>query len=54
VDTQLDADAVETVRSWFEANEPAYREAGLIGPRVDLASDAPAQDQLLAMFGRAP
>lgn len=52
-DTALDADAVATVREWFVAVEPLYRQAGVIGPRVALHTGAGPQDELLAMFGRS-
>lgn len=50
----LDADAVAAVRAWFGAVEPAYRAAGVIGPRVALPDGAGPQDELVAMFGRSP
>jgi uncharacterized protein (TIGR03086 family) len=51
-DETLDADAVTAVREWFPAMEAAYRELGLIGPRVRIPTEAGAQAQLLAMMGR--
>lgn len=52
-DEELDPDAVAAVREWFADREALYREAGAIGPRVLVPSDAGPQDDLLARFGRA-
>jgi uncharacterized protein (TIGR03086 family) len=50
----LDAEAVATVRAWFESVEHLYRDAGLVGPRVPLPDLATPQQHLIAMFGRQP
>ncbi|WP_214406870.1 TIGR03086 family metal-binding protein [Pseudonocardia lacus] len=50
-DERLDPDAVDAVLAWFADAEPAYRAAGLIGPRAVPAADTP-QHHLLARFGR--
>jgi uncharacterized protein (TIGR03086 family) len=50
----LDEDAVTAVLDWFDGVETRYREAGVIGPRVDVASGAGPQAQLLGRFGRQP
>jgi uncharacterized protein (TIGR03086 family) len=50
----LDADAVATVRAWFEPVEHLYRDAGLVGPRVPQPDPATPQQHLIAMFGRQP
>jgi uncharacterized protein (TIGR03086 family) len=53
-DEQLDPDVVAAVSTWFDANEAAYRSAGVIGPAVPLPEGAGAQARLLARFGRDP
>jgi uncharacterized protein (TIGR03086 family) len=53
-EVRLDPPAVAAVRTWFEANEDAYRQAGLIGPRGSLPAQAGPQEELLMMFGRNP
>ena len=53
-DETLDTDAVTAVREWFDAMETTYRDAGVIGPRVELPADANEQATLLAMMGRTP
>jgi uncharacterized protein (TIGR03086 family) len=50
----LDEDAVTVVLDWFDGVEPLYREAGVIGSRVDVAPDAGPQAQMLGRFGRQP
>jgi uncharacterized protein (TIGR03086 family) len=50
----LDEDAVAAVLHWFDGPEALYREAGVIGPRIDVAADAGPQAQLLGRFGRQP
>jgi uncharacterized protein (TIGR03086 family) len=54
VDEPLDPAAVAAVRAWFGEHEPAYRQAGLIGPRVEVGPGAGALAELLGMFGRTP
>jgi hypothetical protein len=53
-DRTLDPESVQACLAWFEGREEMYRAGGAIGPRVDVASDATAQDRLLAAFGRDP
>lgn len=53
-DPHLDPEAVVAVRDWFEGTEAAYRQAGMIGPRVTVPGDAGPLLELLAMFGRQP
>ena len=53
-DDTLDPEVVRAVRGWFGDLEPAYREMGVIGPRVDVPTGAGEQAQLLGMFGRTP
>jgi uncharacterized protein (TIGR03086 family) len=52
-DTSLDPELVDAVATWFAEREQLYRGAGIIGERVETASDDPA-DRLLAAFGRDP
>jgi uncharacterized protein (TIGR03086 family) len=54
LDVRLDPDAVAVVRTWFEPNEDAYRQAGLVGPRGSLPDRSGLQEDLLVMFGRNP
>jgi uncharacterized protein (TIGR03086 family) len=54
VDETLDPAATTAVRDWFADHEPAYRQAGLIGPRVDPAPGSGPGAELLGMFGRTP
>jgi uncharacterized protein (TIGR03086 family) len=54
LDVRLDAEAVAAVRTWFEPNEDAYRQAGLIGPRGPLPDRGGPQEELMTMFGRNP
>jgi hypothetical protein len=53
-DETLDPDAVAAVLEWFDATEMLYREAGLIGARVEVGPGAGPQEMLLARFGRKP
>ena len=53
-EVRLDPQAVAAVRTWFEVNEDAYRQAGLVGPRGSLPEQAGPQEELLMMFGRNP
>jgi uncharacterized protein (TIGR03086 family) len=53
-DRTLDPESVQACLAWFEGREEMYRAGGAIGPRVDVADDATAQDRLLAAFGRDP
>jgi uncharacterized protein (TIGR03086 family) len=52
-DERLDPELVEACAGWFAPMEEAYRGAGAIGPRAEVAPDADAQTRLLAMFGRS-
>jgi uncharacterized protein (TIGR03086 family) len=49
----LDPGVVDEVASWFAPRETFYREAGIIGPRQEVAGDD-LQSRLLAAFGRDP
>lgn len=53
-DRALEPDLVASLATWFANREDAYRQAGAIGPRVELAGGASAQDHLIAAFGRDP
>lgn len=53
-DPDLDQDLVTRIAQWWEQWEDAYRGAGAVGDRVEVAADASAQDGLLASFGRDP
>jgi uncharacterized protein (TIGR03086 family) len=50
----LDPDVWE--RAWHQATRrpEAHRESGLVGPPVDVASDASVADRLVALLGRDP
>jgi uncharacterized protein (TIGR03086 family) len=51
----LDADLVEAVVAMFLPHMPEIgRQAGIVGPEVAVAEDAPAQDRLLGAMGRHP
>jgi uncharacterized protein (TIGR03086 family) len=54
VDDTVDESTAAAVRDWFGAVEPAYREMGAIGPRVDVPAGAGPQAELLGMMGRTP
>jgi uncharacterized protein (TIGR03086 family) len=49
---RLDPALVAACAEWFDANEDAYRGAGVVGERVDVGAEADAQTRLLARFGR--
>ena len=51
-DRRLDPELVDACARWFESQEEGYRQAGIIGPRVDVPAGADAQTRLLAAFGR--
>jgi uncharacterized protein (TIGR03086 family) len=53
-DRALDAELVAALAEWFADREELYRQAGAIGPRVELPDGASAQDRLIAAFGRNP
>ena len=50
----LDPEAAQSCLAWFTDEEELYRGAGVIGPRLELSSNASPQDRLLAAFGRDP
>ena len=52
-DTTMDDELVAACAAWFDAVEPAYRQAGAIGPRPAVDPGAGAQTVLLARFGRS-
>jgi uncharacterized protein (TIGR03086 family) len=51
-DEQLDPELVTACSGWFSQREDAYRAAGAVGERPEIAPDAGPQAALLAMFGR--
>jgi uncharacterized protein (TIGR03086 family) len=53
-DRQLDPQLVSALAKWFTEQEDFYRQAGVIGPRVQVPPDASEQARLLAAFGRDP
>jgi uncharacterized protein (TIGR03086 family) len=54
-DRSLDAEVVEAVVAMFLPQMPEVgRAAGFVGPEVVVATDASAQDRLLAAMGRQP
>lgn len=54
-DRKLDPELVESVVAMFLPQMPDIgRGAGLVGPEVVIAPDAPAQDRLLGAMGRQP
>ena len=53
-DRTLDPELVSALAVWFADREEPYRQAGAIGPRVELPDGASAQDRLIAAFGRDP
>jgi uncharacterized protein (TIGR03086 family) len=53
-DPRLDPEALAECARWFADREEIYRQAGAVGPRADVPSDAGEQDRLLAAFGRDP
>jgi uncharacterized protein (TIGR03086 family) len=55
VDPALDPELVDACAAMFLPAMPEIgRQAGLVGPAVVVAVDAPAQDRLLAAMGRRP
>jgi uncharacterized protein (TIGR03086 family) len=52
--TEFDPEAARVCLNWFRDREELYRGAGIIGPRLELPSDATDRDRLLAAFGRDP
>jgi uncharacterized protein (TIGR03086 family) len=53
-DETLPGELVDALATWFADREELYRGAGAIGPKIELAEGANAQDRLLAAFGRTP
>lgn len=51
-DPGLDSDLVQACAQWFADNEAGYRQAGVIGPHVEVADDVDELTSLLAAFGR--
>jgi uncharacterized protein (TIGR03086 family) len=51
-DTAFDTELVEGVAEWFADREDMYRQAGVIGPRVEAGSDP--QSDLIGRAGRDP
>jgi uncharacterized protein (TIGR03086 family) len=52
VDLVFDDDLAAAVEDWFTTWEDRYRQAGAIGPRVEVPDGASRQHRLLAAFGR--
>ena len=52
-DARLDPDLVDACAVWFAGVADGYRQAGAVGPRLDVPSDADPQERLLAAFGRS-
>jgi uncharacterized protein (TIGR03086 family) len=50
--TRMDPELVTACAAWFDTVEPIYRQAGAIGPRMEVAPNADAQTTLLSRFGR--
>lgn len=54
-DERLDPELVQACTAMFVPEMPSRgREAGIIGPDVQISPDASAQDRLLAVMGRRP
>lgn len=51
--TRLDPEQVRACAEWFGGVADGYRQAGAVGPRVDVPDGAGPQERLLAAFGRA-
>lgn len=54
VDDSLDPDLVRAMWDEFEPHAEQWRAMGVFGPKVDVAQDAPLQERLLGLTGRAP
>lgn len=52
-DGTLDPDAVALLLPWSEANAELLAGSGMFGVRIDAALDAPDDDRLLGLLGRA-
>jgi uncharacterized protein (TIGR03086 family) len=53
-DTALDAELVQAVWDIIEPQAEMWREAGALGPKVDVPDDANLQMKLLGLLGRTP
>ncbi|MGH9182600.1 MAG: TIGR03086 family metal-binding protein [Acidimicrobiales bacterium] len=51
-DDSLDPELVDACWAWFSSREGQYREAGVVGPPVEVPEGGDAQTVLLARFGR--
>jgi uncharacterized protein (TIGR03086 family) len=51
-DTAFDTDLVQEVGAWFAEREEMYRQAGVIGPRIEAGGDS--QSELIGRAGRDP
>lgn len=51
-DRRLDPELVDACARWFAGVADGYRQAGAVGPRLDVPNDADPQERLLAAFGR--
>jgi len=54
IDDTVDAEAAAAVERWFGPVEAMYRQAGVIGPRIEVVADAGPAARLLGMMGRRP
>jgi uncharacterized protein (TIGR03086 family) len=52
-DAELDPQLVHECYQWFRTREAVYRQAGIIGPAVDVPDDSDETTMLLARFGRS-
>lgn len=52
-DARLDPDLVNGCAVWFAAVADGYRQAGAVGPLLEVPDDAGPQERLLAAFGRS-
>ena len=52
-DARLDPDLVDACAVWFAGVADGYRQAGAVGPRLEVPNDADPQERLLAAFGRS-
>lgn len=52
-DPRLDPELVGACAVWFAGVADGYRQAGAVGPRLDVPPDAGPQERLLAAFGRS-
>jgi uncharacterized protein (TIGR03086 family) len=54
VDPTIDPAGLAECAAWFDDREDLYRQAGAIGPAVQVGPDASDTDRLVARFGRDP